>query len=63
MFKVTFSNKGAVVKSWILKDYENAKQDGELDLVHRAGAEGHGYPFEVDLRAAVRCRNSTMPFS
>ena len=49
MFKVTFSNKGAVVKSWILKDYENAKQDGELDLVHRAGAEDHGYPFEVDL--------------
>ena len=48
-FKVRFSNKGAVVKSWILKGYENSKRDGELDLVHRGGADDHGYPFEIDL--------------
>lgn len=49
VFKVVFSNKGAVVKSWVLKDYMNAKRDGELDLVHQGGANDNGYPFEIDL--------------
>ena len=49
VFKVVFSNKGAVVKSWVLKDYMNAKRDRELDLVHQGGANDNGYPFEIDL--------------
>ena len=49
VFKVVFSNRGAVVKSWVLSDYMNAKREGELDLVHQGGANDHGYPFEIDL--------------
>ena len=63
LFKVRFSNKGAVVKSWILKDYQNAKQDGELDLVHRAERRLTDTPSRLTCRVAVRWRNSTMPFS
>ena len=48
-FKVRFSNRGAVVKSWVLTQYKNALQDGELELVHQQGAAANGYPFEIDL--------------
>ena len=48
-FRVRFSNRGAVVKSWVLTQYKNAHQDGELELVHQEGAAANGYPFEVDL--------------
>ena len=47
-FVVRFSNRGAVVKSWVLKEYVAA--DGEpLDLVHAGGAKSHGYPFGLAL--------------
>lgn len=48
-FKVRFTNRGAAVKSWVLKQYKNALQDGELELVHQKGAEVNGFPFEIDL--------------
>ena len=48
-FKVRFSNRGAVVKSWVLTEYRNAHRDGELELVHQEGAEANGYPFAIDL--------------
>ncbi|MCP5112186.1 MAG: membrane protein insertase YidC, partial [bacterium] len=35
VYKVTFSNKGAVVKSWILKEYEDGA-GGPLELVNGA---------------------------
>ena len=47
-FVVRFSNRGAVVTSWVLKEYVAA--DGEpLDLVHAGGAKNHGYPFGLAL--------------
>ena len=36
-FTVVFSNRGAVVKSWLLKDYMDALGE-PLDLVHQDGA-------------------------
>ena len=45
-YRVTFSNRGAVVKSWILTEYEDAKGQ-PLELVHSAGAKKYGYPFEL----------------
>lgn len=47
-FEVVFSNRGAVVKSWTLKGYENAL-GGPLNLIHEQGAEEHGYPFRLLL--------------
>jgi len=47
-YKVTFSSRGGVVKSWILKNLVNAAKE-PLDLVHSAGAAKYGYPFAVEL--------------
>ncbi len=47
-FEVTFSNRGGVVKRWVLKDYQDVRGE-PLDLVHQAGAEAHGYPFRLQL--------------
>ena len=47
-FEVTFSNRGAVVKRWVLKDYQDVRGQ-PLNLVHQAGAEAHGYPFRLQL--------------
>jgi YidC/Oxa1 family membrane protein insertase len=46
LYRVVISNRGAVVRSWVLKKY----QDGAgkpLDLVHAAGAAKTGFPFAV----------------
>jgi YidC/Oxa1 family membrane protein insertase len=47
LYKVTFSNRGAQVKSWILKKFDNDAQNGPLDLVDRAAAEKYGYPLSL----------------
>lgn len=47
LYKVVFSNRGAVVRSWILKKYRDGKGT-PLDLVDAAGAEKAGWPFSVD---------------
>jgi YidC/Oxa1 family membrane protein insertase len=45
-YAVSFSNRGAVVTNWTLKDYTAA--DGErLDVVHAPGAEKYGFPFAM----------------
>ena len=45
-FRVELSNRGATVKHWILKNYNDA--DGNpLDLVHQGGAERFGRPFSI----------------
>lgn len=47
-FVVRFSNHGAVITSWVLKEY--AAANGEpLDLVHAGGAKNYGYPFGLTL--------------
>ncbi len=45
-YKVTFTNAGAQVKSWILKKYDNDKRE-PLDLVHQIAAKEFGYPLSL----------------
>ena len=46
LYRITFSNRGGEVTSWILKRYTN--YDGKpLDLVHPAAAEKFGYPLAI----------------
>lgn len=46
LYRVTFTNRGAQVKSWILKKYKD--DDGNpLDLVNQAAAAKFGYPLSL----------------
>jgi YidC/Oxa1 family membrane protein insertase len=46
LYKITFSNRGGVVTSWILKKYKTI--DGRpLDMVSQAGAKNIGYPLSL----------------
>jgi YidC/Oxa1 family membrane protein insertase len=47
LYKITFSNRGAQVKSWILKKFDNDAQNGPLELVHDAAAQKYGYPLSL----------------
>ena len=47
LYHVVFSNKGAVVKSWILKKFRDSTGKHELELVNVAGS-GVPLPFSVD---------------
>ena len=47
LYKITFTNRGAEVKSWILKKFDNDAQNGPLDLVNPAAAEKYGYPLSL----------------
>jgi YidC/Oxa1 family membrane protein insertase len=51
LYRVEFSNRGAVVKSWRLKKYtDDAKPPRILDLVHpEAAQQTGGWPFAVAL--------------
>ena len=51
LYRVTFSNRGAVVKSWLLKKYtDDSKPPRILDLVHPdAAQQTGGWPFAVAL--------------
>lgn len=46
LYKVTFTNAGAQVKSWILKKYDDDKGK-PLDLVHQIAAKQDGYPLSL----------------
>ena len=56
LYRVEFSNRGAVVKSWQLKKYrDDAKPPRTLDLVHaESAAKTGGWPFSIFLQMA-RC--------
>ena len=45
-FRVEFSNRGAAVKHWILKNYKDAAGN-PLDLVHQGGAQRFGQPLSI----------------
>lgn len=45
-YRVVFTNRGAVVKSWILKQYKNDK-GSPLDLVNPITAQVLGYPLSL----------------
>jgi YidC/Oxa1 family membrane protein insertase len=47
LYKVTFTNHGAQVKSWILKKFDNDAQNGPLDLVNPAAAQKYGNPLSL----------------
>ncbi|MGB2676564.1 MAG: membrane protein insertase YidC [Candidatus Acidiferrum sp.] len=51
LYRVEFSNRGAVVKSWQLKEYkDDAKPQRTLDLVHaESAAKTGGWPFSLVL--------------
>jgi YidC/Oxa1 family membrane protein insertase len=46
-YAIAFSNRGAVVTSWTLKHYNDAKGE-RLDLVYGPGAEKYSYPFSLE---------------
>lgn len=47
LYRITLSNRGAQVKSWILKKFDNEAQNGPLDLVNQAAAAQFGYPLSL----------------
>ncbi|HWY32035.1 MAG TPA: membrane protein insertase YidC [Candidatus Acidoferrum sp.] len=46
LYRITFSNRGAQVKSWILKKYDDDRGQ-PLDLVNNLAAEKYGYPLSL----------------
>ena len=48
LYRVVFSTQGAVVKSWVLKSYRDAK-DQLLDTVNGPACESLGFPMSLDL--------------
>ncbi len=47
LYRVTFTNRGALVKSWILKKFDNDTEKGPLDLVNTTAAAQFGYPLSL----------------
>jgi len=47
LYRITFTNRGAQVKSWILKKFDNEAQNGPLDLVNPEAAPTYGYPLSL----------------
>ena len=47
LYRITFTNRGAQVKSWILKKFDNDTQNGRLDLVNPAATAKFGYPLSL----------------
>src|SRR5215471_18946142 len=48
LYRVTLSSEGAVVRSWILKRYQDEKGD-PLDVVNQAACDQLGYPMGLSL--------------
>ena len=46
VYRIVFTNRGARVKSWVLKKYTDDK-GGQLELVNTAAAEKYGYPLTL----------------
>ncbi len=46
LYKITFSNRGGQVTSWILKKYKD-NEGRPLDLVHDGAAQQFGYPLSL----------------
>ena len=48
LYKITFTNRGAQVKSWILKNFQSDPDSGKpLDLVNAKAAAQFGYPLSL----------------
>jgi YidC/Oxa1 family membrane protein insertase len=46
LYRITFSNRGGLVKSWILKKFTD-ESGHELELVHAQAAAQYGYPLSL----------------
>jgi YidC/Oxa1 family membrane protein insertase len=46
LYRIVFTNRGARVKSWVLKKWDDDK-GSPLDLVNSAAAEKYGYPLSL----------------
>jgi YidC/Oxa1 family membrane protein insertase len=46
LYRITFTNRGGLVKSWILKKYKD-DSGHELELVHQAAASQYGFPLSL----------------
>ena len=46
LYRITFSNRGADVTSWVLKRYKD-NEGHPLDLVHQGAARLYGYPLSL----------------
>lgn len=46
LYSVRFSNRGAVVRSWVLKKYKD-KAGHQVELVNAKGGDALGYPFSM----------------
>jgi YidC/Oxa1 family membrane protein insertase len=49
VYRITFSNRGAVVRSWLLKKFRDSAGK-PLDLVNPSGAAKVGYPFALEYK-------------
>ncbi|MCX6593421.1 MAG: membrane protein insertase YidC [Acidobacteria bacterium] len=49
LFKIEVTNRGALVKSWVLKKYKDSNGK-PLDLVSVAGVKKNGYPFSMMIK-------------
>lgn len=49
LYHIVFSNRGAVVRSWILKKYKDSHQK-PLELVNTAAGPVIGYPFSLEFK-------------
>jgi YidC/Oxa1 family membrane protein insertase len=47
LYRITFTNRGAQVKSWILKKYKADDEKTPLDLVNQAAAAKFGFPLSL----------------
>ncbi len=46
LYRITFTNRGAQVKSWVLKKFHD-DQGHPLELVNQVAAQQHGYPLSL----------------
>ncbi len=58
LYRITFSNRGGQVTSWILKHYNGDEGKKPLDLVNQKAAKQYGYPlslysYDPNLRARL----------
>jgi YidC/Oxa1 family membrane protein insertase len=47
LYRIVLSNRGARVRSWVLKNYKDRPNGNPLDLVNTAAAEKYGYPLSL----------------
>ena len=47
LYRIVFSNRGARVKSWVLKKYKDKPDGNPLELVNSAAADKYGYPLAL----------------